>query len=137
VLGNKYLFSKNFVSNNKAMKFLPFCLLLFVVVCCKNDDGSQIACTEEFVFGLNVQVRDAVTGGIILNEITVTAIDGAYTEELSFNFDTFIGAGERPGDYTLEVIATGYVDFTSNVIRVEANDCHVIPESVEIELQPI
>lgn len=120
------------------MKYLYICLILLASISCKtNDDDSATACTEEFVFGLNVQVRDAVTGGIILNNITVTAIDGTYSEELTFNFDTFIGAGERPGNYTIEVLADGYVDFTSNVITVGADECHVIPESVEIELQPV
>ncbi len=120
------------------MKYFTYLLLIVTLFSCKNDDDNNgIACTEEFVYGLSVQVRDAMTGGIILNNITVTARDGSYEEELTFNFDTFIGAGERPGNYILEVVADGYVDFISNVIMVDADECHVIPEFVEIELQPI
>ncbi|MEM7186302.1 MAG: carboxypeptidase-like regulatory domain-containing protein [Bacteroidota bacterium] len=120
------------------MKNFTILLLLLSMISCKNDDDSSGRfCTLEFVYGLSVQVRDVDTGGIILNNITVTAIDGSYEEELAFNFDTYIGAGERPGNYTLEVRADGYQDFTSEVIRVGADECHVIPEFVEITLEPL
>lgn len=119
------------------MKYLIPIFLILLFSSCKNDDnGNGVNCTDIFVFGLNVQVRDATTGGIILNNITVTAIDGSYSEELDFIFDSFVGAGERPGDYILEVRAEGYPDFTSNPISVGADECHVITEDVEIELQP-
>lgn len=112
-------------------------MLICTVLSCRNDDNNPVFCTDEFVYGLSVQVRDANTNGIILNNIIVTAIDGAYMEELTFVFDTFVGAGERAGDYTIEVVAEGYEEFTSEVITVTADECHVIPEVIEIQLQPL
>jgi len=103
--------------------------------CKSTDDGNEpINCTEEFVFGLTVQVRDIDTGGIIVNNISVTATDGNYSEELVFNFDRFIGAGERAGEYTLTVEADGYLTLVSPVITVGADECHVIGQFVELNL---
>jgi len=119
------------------MKFLIYTLLCFSLFSCNSsDDDAQVVCTEEFVYGLSVQVRDATTNGIIVNNITVTAKEGSYTEELKFLFDTFLGAGERAGNYTLMVVADGYENFTSEVITVSEDECHVIGESVSIRLQP-
>lgn len=120
------------------MKFLISLFICVALYSCKTGDDSDTGtvCTDIFVYGLNVKVTDAATGGIILNDITVTATDGSYVEELTFVFDSFVGAGERAGDYTLEVVAEGYEHFTSNVIRVGEDECHVIPELVELELQP-
>ena len=120
----------------KHLSIILVCLLLFS---CKNkdDDTEPIDCTDIFVFGLTVQVRDITTGGIILNNISVTATDGSYVEELVFTFDTFTGAGERPGNYILTIEADGYVTRVTSEIQVDADECHVIPKFVEIQLQPL
>lgn len=119
------------------MKFLFSLFLCISLLGCKSaDDGNEpINCTEQFVFGLTVQVRDIDTGGIILNNIVVTATDGNYSEELAFNFDRFIGAGEREGAYTLTVEADGYLTLISPVITVGADECHVIGQFVELNLE--
>lgn len=122
------------------MKYLFAFLVFFSMAGCNNDDdGNGVVCSDIYVFGLNIMVRDAATGGIITNEITVTAIDGSYSEELSFNFDTFIGAGERPGNYIITIEAEGYENFTSETIVVSLTEdgCHVIPESRTFEIQPV
>ncbi|MEL6812197.1 MAG: hypothetical protein AAFP76_12775 [Bacteroidota bacterium] len=123
------------------MKFWALMILsCLTLISCKSDDDvtdDQVICTTEFVFGLLVQVRDANTGGIVLNDITVTATDGDYSEELTFSFDTFFGAGERPGNYTITVEAEGYLTLISNVIEVGADECHVITERVELEIEPL
>ncbi|MEM7085710.1 MAG: carboxypeptidase-like regulatory domain-containing protein [Bacteroidota bacterium] len=122
-----------------AMKYVSFILVGLLLFSCKNndDDTEPINCTTEFVYGLTVQVRDANTGGIIVSDITVTARDEPYEEELVFLFDTFIGAGERAGNYTLTVQADGYLTLITPVIEVGANECHVIGQFVELELQPL
>jgi hypothetical protein len=48
-----------------------------------------------------------------------------------------LGAGERPGSYVLEITAEGYDSYTSEIIQVESDECHVIPEVLEILLLPI
>jgi len=103
-----------------------------------DKDKDPIICTEEFVYGLSVTVKDANTNAVITENIAVTAKEGAYEEELmnTEGMDSFFGAGERSGNYIIEVIADGYQDFISDVIRVGEDQCHVIPEILEIMLQP-
>ncbi|WP_299433951.1 hypothetical protein [uncultured Aquimarina sp.] len=52
------------------------------------------------------------------------------------NTDTFIGAFERTGTYTLTIRGDGYETFTSTIpIIVDKDICHVITESREIILR--
>lgn len=119
------------------MKYILLFALVLVTQC--ENDNAQVICTEQFVYGLNVTVRNSETNEIITENITVVAIEGDYEEELMNieGFDAFIGAGERPGNYILEVNAIDFQPFTSGIIEVNADECHVIPELVEIELMPI
>lgn len=117
------------------MKYLG---LFFFILLTQCNDDNQIICTEQFVYGLNVTVKDAITNSILTEGVVVIARDGTYEEELMNieSFNTFIGAGERSGNYTLEVTSANYETFTSEVIQVGADECHVIGENVEILLQP-
>lgn len=119
-------------------KLIVFCLIALTLSCNNNDDPGDIItnCTEVFVFGLSIQVRDANTGAIIVQNITVTAVDGDYTEELAFNFDTFVGAGERAGTYILTVEAEGYQTLVTDPIAVGADECHVITQTRNLTIQP-
>ena len=118
--------------------YLLFTVLFLFVNCSNNDDNSQgsITCTEVFVSGINVQVIDASTGTIIPQGITVTIKDGDYTEVLAFSFDTFFGAGERPGNYIITAMGNGYISKTIGPIEVTEDECHVIPVQLEISLTP-
>lgn len=122
------------------MRYSILLLALFTFISCSNDDNDgqdePVNCTEVFVQGLNVQVKDASTGSIIPQGIAVTITDGDYTEELSFNFDTFFGAGERAGNYTITAMGENYITKTVGPIVVTEDECHVIPVSVEISLTP-
>ena len=119
-------------------------VLFFVAVClaCSGNDDTvpeePVACTEEFVYGLSVEVRNATTGAIIPGGVTVVAKDGEYTETLNYMFDTHVGAGERPGTYTLTASKEGFVTKMTGPITVEQTEdlCHVITKSVTIELAP-
>ena len=116
------------------MKFIIL-LTLFLFTQC--EDKEPIFCTEVFVYGLNVTVKDANTSSFITENITITARDGEYEEQLTLEgIDYFLGAGERPGNYVLEITAEGYEDYTSEIIQVDSDECHVIPEVLEIVLQP-
>lgn len=121
------------------MKKVLFVLMLLVLSCDLSDDNSnEVICTTEFVYGLNVSIKDAVTNSVIIDVITVIASDGAYEETLMTidNNESFFGAGERPGNYIILVTSNNYETFVSDEIVVDANECHVIPESLEILLQP-
>lgn len=121
------------------MKHL-FLLMTLVLSGCSLDvdNPDQVFCTEQFVYGLNVTVRDSSDNTIITEDITVIARDGTYEEELAVpsGFDVFIGAGERPGNYIIEVTSDNYQTYTSETIQVDADICHVIPRFVEILLTP-
>jgi hypothetical protein len=121
------------------MKYSFLIAALFLLFSCSSDDDTNqddpVLCTEVFVFGLNVQVKDTATGGIIPQGITVTIQDGDYTEELAFSFDSFFGAGERAGNYTITASGDGYITESVGPIVVTEDECHVIPVLVEINLE--
>ena len=54
----------------KLFLFFLFTTLFFTSSCDDNDDN-QIFCTDQFVYGLNVIVLDAVTGNPIFQDIEV------------------------------------------------------------------
>ncbi|MEX2350697.1 MAG: hypothetical protein WD554_07435 [Flavobacteriaceae bacterium] len=117
------------------MIYILFALSAFA--CNKDDDG--IACTQEAKAGLNVTVKDATTNNYLGLGTTVLAKDGNYSETL-INIDVivpeFAGAWEREGNYILTVSAEGYVTYISETITVTSDECHVIPQQVEVLLQP-
>ena len=116
--------------------------LVFLVLSCSSDDDNSNPnyCTEIFVYGLKVTIKDAVTNAIVTQGISITAKEGSYEEQLMTieNSDYFIGAGEREGTYVIEITSNGYQTFTSNSIDVVMTDdgCHVITEELEFALQP-
>ena len=119
------------------MKRLVVIMLLGFSACSLDvDNPEESLCTQEFVYGLNVTVRDDKDNTIITEGITVIARNGDYAEELTVpeGLDIFIGAGERPGNYILEVTSDNYQPYISESIRVNADICHVIPRYIEILL---
>jgi len=112
--------------------------MILALVMLTQCNQEPLSCTDEFVYGLNITLKDATTSLAITEDVTVTAHDNDYEEELmTYGMNSFYGAGERPGNYIIEVIADGYEAYTSGVIQVDAGECHVIPESLEIVLQPL
>ena len=121
----------------KLILFLLFSTLFFTSSCDDNDDN-QIFCTDQFVYGLNVIVLDAVTGNPIFQDIEVKAVDGAYQEilELVPGLEyAFVGAGERAGTYVVTITKAGYQTYTSAPIILTRDECHVIPQSLTVNLQ--
>lgn len=117
------------------MKYALLLMITFLTTCDKLDDG--IICTDQFVYGLNVIVKDASTNDILVDGLTLTARDGEY-EEVLMNFPNstnYVGAGERPGNYIITVTSMNYEEYTTPTIAVGADECHVVPEIVEILLQ--
>jgi hypothetical protein len=114
--------------------FFPF---LMATQCEEEDNG--IACTEEARAGLNITIKDAVTNAVLSEGVSVIATDGSYSETL-VNFGgvepVFSGAYEREGNYIITVSKAGYVTYTSEIISVTSDVCHVIPQQRIILLQP-
>ncbi|MBN8640866.1 MAG: carboxypeptidase regulatory-like domain-containing protein [Flavobacteriales bacterium] len=123
----------------KKLLLLLFCMPFLMATSCEDDSEELIFCTTEYVYGLKVTVKDAQTNLNLTTGVTVTAVDGSYSENLElleFN-DYFIGAGERPGNYIITVSKSGYQTFTTNTITLTADVCHVIPQQLVIELTPL
>ena len=62
---------------SKILLLLCFAPLLMASTC-ESDDDNQIVCTQEFVYGLNVVVLDAISGNPLVEGVTVHATDGNY-----------------------------------------------------------
>lgn len=123
------------------MKKIMLFLSILAISCNSNDDNDdgQTNCTDIFVYGLNVTVKDAVTDATLQEGVLVKAVDGSYVETLQVEeipSTVFVGAGERAGNYILTVSKDGYQTFTSQVITLTADECHVIGQDITVELQP-
>ena len=121
----------------KLFLFFLFSTLFFTSSCEDNDDN-QIFCTDQFVYGLNVIVLDASTGNPIFQDIEVKAVDGTYLEILELvpsSEYAFVGAGERAGTYVVTITKAGYQTYTSAPIVLTRDECHVIPQSLTVNLQ--
>ena len=118
------------------MRQLILLFLLLTLTACPQKEDDGIFCTEEFVYGLIVTVTDANTNQPIEEGITVLAEDDDYSEVLEFAFDSYIGAGERAGMYTITVSGDGYKTAVVGPIEVTADECHVMTETVTIILMP-
>lgn len=120
------------------MRTLLLCSL-FIFLSCTSNKINDIQCTEEARAGLNITVKNAVSNQVLGTGIKVIAKDGNYTETLEFfnaNNPVFSGAWERPGTYIVTVSGVGYATFVSESITVTSDECHVIPQQLEIALQP-
>jgi len=121
---------------------------LFVVVfpclvaCGDKDDrdSSGTATTSE---DCSLDVRTSVlvdvsaaSGEDLSSVATVTyTVDGTESE-CSELFDVGFGCGaELEGDFILRASAEGYED-AEDTVTVEADDCHVITQSVSLVLEP-
>ena len=122
------------------MKTLFILLITFLTLtsCNTNDDIDQIICTEEFVYGINVTLIDSSTSNPITMDVDVKIEDGDFEEILMTldGIDAFFGAGERPGNYIITVTSSNYQTYISDSIAVFNDLCHVISETIEIQLTP-
>ena len=103
------------------------------------DTGGGIVCTMEARAGLNVYVRLENSTSAAPEGITVTAVDGDYSEVLiNVNPDMadYAGAFEREGNYFITVTKEGYKTYTSEKITVTADECHVIGKTLQVMLEP-
>jgi len=66
----------------KTHLLITLSIVLTCMFSCKEDDNNLINCTTIFVEGLRVTIKDANTDNIITEDITITATDGSYEENL-------------------------------------------------------
>jgi len=119
----------------KKLLLFVLCTPFLLASTCESED-SPINCTQEVVDGLHITVLDATTAQPLLENITVKATEGSYEETLELipGLEYFAGAGERSGTYTVTVTKAGYQTYTSAPIIVTRDVCHVITQSLTVNL---
>ncbi len=117
--------------------------LLSVAGCDLLDDNTGLACTANFVFGLEVAVQDSSTGAPAASGAQLIAQDGAWADTVAFpsnrpdlDAQPLVSAGERPGTYTVTVRKAGFRDWQRSGVVVTADECHVHPVDLTARLQP-
>lgn len=97
-----------------------------------------VVCTAQYVFGLAVVVQDKATGARVC-DAEVVALADSYRETLEAfgpsDSCSYSGAGERPGVYELRASKPGFQLATVSAVRVAADECHVIPARVTVNLE--
>jgi hypothetical protein len=121
----------------------PFSLFLLssslFVGCASVNPGITdpgVICTAVAVSSLNVTVRDATTGQPVC-DATVIALQGSDNYELRRTGDCrYAGPEERPGVFEVRAARAGYQAASMGNVRVNRDECHVIPVAVTVELRP-
>lgn len=113
-------------------------LIMGLLACSKLRNRTGIACTMEAAISLSVKVKDVNTGRALTDSVLVTATLASKTFTLDpFPPDSvFLGPAEVDGDFVISVTRPRYKSFTSGVVHVSKDKCHVKMEKVTVELSP-
>ncbi|HXG01274.1 MAG TPA: hypothetical protein VNL69_10810 [Bacteroidota bacterium] len=120
------------------------CAALLIVAGCKDDGTSGRICTTEARAGIQLDVRDALTGEPAAEGALAYALDGSYADTLDVLPTlppqaplTMAGVFERPGVYTVVVRKTGYRDWMQVGVVVRHDGCHVITVMLDARLERV
>ncbi len=118
-----------------AIAALPLALL----GCQGSSPSPSRACTAVYAYGLSITVTDAVTAAPV-EDVTTEIRDGTGWVDpyLTVLGNTVMGAGERPGVYTITVRKDGYADWTRSGVTVTMtlDRCHVQGVHLDAALVP-
>ena len=121
-------------SMRKASLYVLMFAVVTIVSACTGDRWRP--CTALYAYGVTATVQDEL--GNPVPGATLTLSEGSYQEILEEWYPgEYVGAGERAGTYTLTVVADGFETVTVDDIFVDADECHVIGVSRQINLQSI
>ena len=117
-------------------------LLTFALGACDALDSPPVFCTDNFVWGLQVEVQDSVTSAPSASGAQLIARDGGYADTAGYppnrpDLDDLplVAAGERAGTYTVTVQKSGFLDWERSTVVVTADECHVRPVALTARLQ--
>ncbi len=123
------------LTGRSSAKRLAIPLIAAALAGCAEDSTGPIACTEEFRYGITIEVRDGGTGEPAALGAEGTLTEGDYVEALMvFGDDTMLGAGERAGTYDVLITKPGFEDWTASRVTVTADECHVQPVALQANL---
>jgi hypothetical protein len=102
-----------------------------------------VVCTAIAVPGIQVDVRDSVTGLPATDGALGIARDGAYVDTLEtlptagpLPSPTMLGAWERQGTYDVTISKANYLTWSAAGVRVSGDACHVTTVKLDANLQP-
>ena len=113
------------------------CVGVLTAVLAACDSTAPQVCTAEFVYGVQITVRDSVTSQILTDSISGTLVDGTFSEAMIVLGNVLAGAGEREGTYSATVQVPGYAPWSRSGIVVTADECHVRPVELEALVQSL
>jgi len=112
--------------------------LSLVLLGCDHSSPSR-ACTTLYAYGLSITVTDAVTAAP-LEGAAAEIRDGTgwVDPNVTVLGNTVMGAGERPGVYTVTVRRSGYADWMKAGVAVgtTSDGCHVQGVHLDAALVP-
>lgn len=98
-----------------------------------------VVCTAIAIASLSVTVREAATGTLVCDATVTATTDGRVHALERFTSETgcgYAGPYEVPGLFEIRATRGGYAPKTVGGVRVTADECHVIPVRVTVDLDP-
>lgn len=102
-----------------------------------------VMCTAIAVPGIQVDVRDSVTGLPATDGALGIARDGPYVDTLEtlptagpLPSPTMLGAWERRGTYDVTITKANYLTWSATGVHVTGDACHVTTLTLDANLQP-
>jgi hypothetical protein len=105
-------------------------------------DDPGVVCTAIAVSSLNVLVHDAPTARLICDATVVAVLPSGERFELerTLHGDAlacgYMGPWERAGVFEVRATRAGYAPAVVSGVRVTADECHVKPANVSLDLHP-
>lgn len=122
---------------------LAVCVGVLAATACSGSTPTGLACSANYVYGLSLEVRNAVSGAPITDSASVVIRDGSYVESYGYLGPAgqplsgrLSAAGERPGTYSISIRKAGFAPYDTTGIKVTGDVCHVHGVQVIAELQP-
>ena len=117
---------------------VAMCVSMAVGSMACDEDRQPVVCTAIAVSSLVVTVRDAETRQRVC-DATVTAMQAGTTYSLRAVGDaascTYSGPEEKPGLFEVHAARAGYEPASMSNVRVNADECHVIPVHLTLDLR--
>jgi hypothetical protein len=127
------------------MKRLVLICFALAFMSCRDSivNGGRICSTEARV-GIQVAVRDVITGLPAATDVLALAQDHSFIDTLrTLPFGspdsalTLYGVYERAGVYSVMVKKTGYRDWIRTNVVVDKDECHVITVQLDARLERV
>jgi len=95
----------------------------------------EIVCTAQVVSGIHLTVMDELGQAAAEGTLGI-AVEGQFVDTLRvISAEEMQGVDERPGTYDITVSKIGYASWSTIGVTVTADECHVIPVRLDVDLE--